>query len=139
MAVISPGSGICMTKVSSNTFNKVNNTGSNGTGKHSYPILLTPAKEIPVLCAGIQNVLRLVSLTSPYHDHSCAASTGTTGTLEHRHVSHVPKLGSLRACAKIGEYSVVGYRCLPPLARIAPSSVTARVSTVLGCLSMPGC
>jgi hypothetical protein len=38
MAVISPGSGICMTKVSSNTFNKVNNTGSNGTES-----ILTPS------------------------------------------------------------------------------------------------
>jgi hypothetical protein len=45
----------------------------------------------------------------------------------------------LRACAKIGEYPVARDRCLPPLARIAPSSVTARVSTLPGCVSMPGC
>jgi hypothetical protein len=71
MAVISPEPGICMTKVSSNTFNKVNNTGSNGTRDHSYPILLTPAKEIPVLCARLQNILCLISLMSRYHNHSC--------------------------------------------------------------------
>jgi hypothetical protein len=76
---------------------------------------------------------------SPYHNHSCATNTGATGALEHCHVSHVPKSGSLRACAKIGEYPVARDRCLPLLARIAPSSVTARVSTLPGCVSMPGC
>jgi hypothetical protein len=54
MAVISPGSGICMTKVSSNSYaNKINDARNYWTAPNPYPVLLMPAKKIPVLSASI--------------------------------------------------------------------------------------
>ena len=56
--------------------------------------------------------MRLVGLTGPNRDQSCAANTGATGTLDHRHVCDVPKSGPLRACAKVSEYSIGGEQTL---------------------------
>lgn len=67
---------------------------------HSYPVFLTPAIEISILCPGVENVMRLFGLTSPNHDQSCAANTGWTGSLDRRHVSDLPKSRALRACGR---------------------------------------
>ena len=88
-------------------------------------LALTPADEVSVLGARVQNVVVLFGLSGPKQRYSVTAATCAAGALNLRHVGQIKEPGALGAYTNVDDISGRGDQGSPPVASVLPLSVTA--------------